>query len=510
MQKIDRTKNSIKGIISGYINKFVSIFFPFIVQSIFINTLGLKYLGLNSLFTSILNILNLAELGIGSAISFSMYKSIANNNDEEICCLLNLYKKLYRIIGIGVFIIGLMLIPFLKYLCDFSDVPSDINVYLVYLLYLSNTSLSYLLFSYKNSLFSAHQKLNIVNNIEIFVKTLLSIIQIIILIVFENYYLFLVALLLSTVLKNIITQFFSTKYYKKYIPTGEVDKDKKIEIFSKVKALFLYQVGSAVLTSVDSIVISKYLGLYVLGKYNSYYYVIYALFGFMQMTSNALIAGVGNSIVTESVEKNYSDFKKLNSIQQWIVCVCAVCLICMFQNFIYIWIGQENMLPFGIVIHFTMYFVVWRMLDTVNLYKNAIGMWEYDKYRPLVASIFNLVLNIILVKCIGLYGVILSTTISIVIIIFPWSTYILFSKYFKIGYKEYLLECIKNIIIILFIILISLFCCSFIGSNSIITLIIRLFISLFMSIVLYFVFHIKDKNYILSIKWLVQKLNLKK
>ncbi len=506
--KINRTKNSIKGIFSGYINKSVSLLLPFFVQTIFINTLGIEYLGLNSLFTSILNILNLAELGIGSAISFSMYDAIANDDKEEICALVNLYKKLYKLIGISIFGMGIILIPFINNLCNTSDVPKDINIYIIFIMYLLNTSLSYLLFSYKNSLFNAHQNINIINNIEIFVKIVLSVFQIISLLIFKNYYIYLLLLIISTILKNILLQVFSVKYYPKYIPIGNIEKEKKKYIFKKVKALFCYQIGAAVLTSVDSIVISHYLGLSILGKYNSYYFVITALFGFLQMTSNALIAGVGNSIVTETVDKNYKDFKKLNSLQHFIVCFCAVCLICMYQNFIYLWIGHENMFPFTVVICLTIYFVVWRTLDIVNLYKNAIGMWEYDKYRPLVAAGFNLVTNIILVKIIGIYGVIISTILSICLIIFPWSTHILFSKYFKKGYKEYLIECLRNLIITFSIIVITYFCCSFVGNTTFIDLIIRLIICITLSNILYLVFNSNNDNLIDSIKWTMEKIKL--
>ena len=420
--KFDRTKNSIQGITSGILNKLICLLLPFIVRTVFINTLGIEYLGLNSLFTSLLNIINLAELGVGSAISFSLYSAIAKNNRDDICSLLNLYRKYYFRIGIIILVIGILLIPFLPYICNL-NVSININIYAVYILYLTNTALGYLLYSYKSSLFIAHQQNYIVNNINSIVNVLLNIFQLISLLIFKNYYIFLLILLISTILNNILVNLYSNKVYPEYIPTGEIDSNSCKRINKKIKALFFYKIGGVVLTSVDSVVISYFIGLSALGKYNSYYYVITTLFGFIQIILGSLLAGIGNSIETESVEKNYNDFKKLMSLQSWLICFCTICLICLYQNFMYLWIGKENMFNLLFVILLSTYFYFWKMMDIINLYKDAAGIWEYDRYRPLIASIVNLGLNIALVNMIGIYGIIISTIISIIIIIFPWSSF---------------------------------------------------------------------------------------
>lgn len=505
--KLNRTDNSIKGISSGVLNKIVTLILPFFVNMVFINKLGVEYLGLNSLFTSILNILNLAELGVGSAISYSMYSPIAKNDKVQICELLNLYKKLYRYIGIFVLGAGLLLLPFLNHLFS-SDVPNNVNIYIVFILYLLNTSFSYFLFSYKNSLFTAHQMTYVTNNINSLIKILLNIFQLFSLIIFSNYYLFVILLFLSTIINNIIVQIYSKKYFPSYSPNGVINSTQKKGIYSKVKALFLYKVGSIVLTSVDSVVINYFLGLTILGKYNSYYFIINALFGFLQVITSSMLAGIGNSVETETVEKNFRDFKRLSSFQGWIICICTVCLLCLYQNFIQIWIGKDNMLSLGVVVLLSIDFYVWKMMEIINLYRDAAGLWEFDKYRPLVASLVNLVLNILLIKIIGLYGVVLSTILSIVLIILPWSSYILFKKYFKGFYNYFIKYYIKNFIITAIICGITFMITLIQGNNTLINLLIRLITCLVLSNLLYFSFYSRDEDFNSFIYWLLDKLKI--
>ena len=505
--RIERTKNSIKGILSGIINKIVVLIAPFIVRTIFINTLGIEYLGLNSLFSSILNILNLAELGIGSAIVFSLYESIAKEDKAEICALMNFYKKTYRIIGFLVISIGLIILPFIKILCN-DTVPNDIDIYVIYILYLINSSLTYFLYAYKICLLTAHQQTYVTNNINTIVYLLLNISQGIFLLLGKGYYTYLVLVILATISNNLLNACYVTKKYHQYKPDGNLSFEKKKSIVQKIKALFFYKVGAVVLTSVDSVVISYFLGLEILGKYNNYYYVITTLFGFVQVYINALLAGVGNSIVSEDLEKNISDFKKLNFIHGWVIGWCSICLVCLYQPFMNIWIGNKNMFPLGVAISLSIYFYVWKMMDIVNLYKEAAGLWEYDKYRPIIASIVNLILNIILVQLIGIYGIILSTILSIILIILPWSTYILYKIYFKNGYGQYWINYIRNLVITLFTGLIVFKICSMIETDSLIALIIKGIICLIIPNIFFLLFYKNTNIFKETMDWIIDKLKI--
>lgn len=507
--KLDRTKNSLKGIFSGFINKIVTLILPFIVRTIFIYTLGIEYLGLNSLFISLLNILNLAELGIGSAIAFSLYGAIANDDEKMICATMNFYKKIYRIIGFVVMLIGIILLPFIPYLCK-GQIPADINIYIIYVMHLSNSVLTYFLYSYKTCLLVAHQQTHVMNNVNTVVYIALNVCQIAILLLGLNYYIYLSLMIISTMANNIINAVIVSKRFPKYKAQGEIDKDTKDNIIKKVKALFFYKIGAIVLISVDSIVISSFLGLTVLGKYNNYYYVITTLFGFIQVYTNAMLAGVGNSIINDSLEKNINDFKRLNFLQGCVVGWSTVCLLCLYQPFISLWLGESNMFTWHIVIFLSLYFYVWKMMDIVNLYKEAAGLWEYDKYRPLVASIVNLLSNIILVNFIGIYGIIISTIISIVFIIFPWSTYVLYKQYFKTGYLEYLKKYAYNFLITLIAAFITYcVCLKFAWIYTLKNFIIRCVICVIVPNVIFLVAYCKTNDFKSTVSWILKKFKIK-
>lgn len=503
--KIERTKNSIKGIISGIINKILLLIIPFCVRTVFIKTLGIEYLGLNSLFTSLLSILNLAELGIGSAIVFSLYSSIVRNDVEEMNALINFYKKVYKIIGLIILSIGLLMLPFIKFFCK-SDVPIDINIHIIYLLFLLNSVLTYFLFAYKNSLLLAYQKNYIINNINSIVKIIMNIFQAFFLLLGKDYYIYVIVLVMATIVENLITYIVASNKFPDIKGNGNISKKLKDEIYIKVKALFLYKIGSIILSSIDSVVISSFLGLTVLGKYNNYYYVITTLFGFFQVYTNSLLAGIGNSIVVESIEKNKRDFDRLQFIQGWIVGWCSVCLICLYQDFISLWLGSENLFSIGIVVLLVIYFYVWKMMDIINLYKEAGGLWEYDKYRPIIASIVNLLINIILVKIIGLYGIVISTIVSIVIIILPWSTYILYKKYFKISPLLFYIKYLKNFIITSVTTIITYLIVTLIQGSSILIFFIKISICCIIPNIIFLILYFNDKDCKETIKWIVSKI----
>lgn len=274
-----------------------------------------------------------------------------------------------------------------------------------------------------------------------------------------------------------------------------------------MKSIFFYKVGGVVLSSADSIVISMFLGLETLGKYNNYYTIIIMLFSFIQVYIDAMFAGVGNSIIEESVEKNYNDFRKMNFFHNWFVGWCSICLVCLYQTFIEVWLGSEYLFSLKVPILLAAYFYAWKMMDIVNLYKEAGGMWKYDKYRPLVASAVNLSINLALVTKLGIYGIILSTIFSIVFVILPWSSYILFKYYFKQDYKNFYVTYFKNTFIILVAGIITFYVTSFIEiENLILQLFIKGGICLLLPNIIIFMMNVKNKEFIEAEKWGRQKI----
>ena len=442
--EFNRKLNSVRNIIFGSALKLYQILMPFLMRTVMLYVMGIQYLGLNSLFASIIQVLNLAELGVGSAMIFSMYKPVAEGNDEEICGLMLLYKKYYRIIGTAVLVLCLCLMPFIGNLVKTDTVPPDINIYILYALNLMATVSSYWLFAYKNAVIQAHQREDIISKVTLLVTTCLYIVQILLLIAFHNYYFYVIAIIMSNIAINICTAIFAEKMYPQYKARGSLPKSKVKEINKRVRDLFTARIGSVIVESADTIVISAFLGLTVLAQYQNYYFIITALIGLITVILSSSRAGIGNSLVTETKEKNFFDFKRLTLIIFWICTTVSAILLAVFQPFIKLWAGEENLLSYSIVVCIVIYFFISQMNGLFNLYKDAAGIWNKDKYRTLITALSNLCLNLLTVRWLGLYGVILSTVVSTVVIGIPWILHNLFTTVFD---KKQLGGFVKQIIV---------------------------------------------------------------
>lgn len=479
-----RLENATRNIIFGFILKVYQIILPFVIRTALIYILGMEYVGLNSLFGSVLQVLNLTELGIGSAMIYSMYKPIIEHDTVKICALLNLYRKYYRVIGFVVGVIGISIIPILPRLIS-GKVTSNINIYILYGINLLTTVLSYWLFSYKNSLFIAHQRMDVMSKITLLTNSVQYILQLGLLLAFKNYYLFIIVTLITQILNNLLIAVKSIKLYPEYRASGKLDKESVKVINQRVKDLFTAKFGSVIVSSVDSIVISMYLGLTVLAVYQNYYYVITVVMGFITIIFSSCTAAVGNSLVVESINKNYNDFKKMTFIITWIISVASTCFMCLYQPFMKIWVGTKNCLNIKYVILFVIYFIVCELSMIWATYKDAAGMWHNDRFRPLIGATGNLVMNIVLVNYIGLYGILLSTIISYVLISMPWLIRNLFKYLFKRNARSYILLLAKYIVICFTSCLLSYLICSKIEDNGFFVLIIKFIICMILSNLLF-------------------------
>lgn len=433
--RIERTKNAIRNIAFGFGYRILSIILPFASRTAILYVLGEKYLGLSSLFTSILSFLSLAELGIGGAMVFSMYKPIAQNDFSTIKALLNLYKRIYRVIGFIIFGLGLCLIPFLKFLVH-EELPGDINIYILYLIYLVNTALSYWLFAYKSALLQAYQRNDIESKIAMVITPLSYIVMLGALFITKNYYAYVIWLPIFTIITNTIRLVYVNKIFPNLEPAGEISKELKASIAKKVKALIGTKLNTVVLNAADNIVMAAFFGLTTIAMYGNYYYIMSSIIGFLGICYAAMTAGLGNSLATESLEKNYRDFLKFSYINAWLVGWCSICLICLYQPFMFLWTGEKLMFPFYIVLEFALYFYTYQIRKIPVTYKDAAGIWWEDRFRPYVSMAVNLILNIVLVQIIGISGIILSTVISLFISI-PWENFTIFRYVFNCSCLEY-------------------------------------------------------------------------
>lgn len=503
--KIERTKNAGRNIVFGSILKIYQIAVPFFMRTAMIYFMGIKYLGLNSLFASVLQVLNLAELGVGSAMVYGMYKPIAEDDETTICALMNLYRTYYRIIGLVIAVVGIVLTPFIPYLVK-NDLPAGLNIYILYLLNLATTVLSYWLFAYKNSLFQAHQRVDIVSKITLATNTIQYIMQIVVLVIIKDYYIYIIITLLTQVMTNIVTAIFATKMYPNYNPVGKLSKDKIKEINHRIRDLFTSKLGTVIVNSVDTIVISSFLGLTVLAVYQNYYYILNAIISFVAIIFSACTAGIGNSIIVETKEKNFDDLKKLTFIILWISGFCTTALLCLYQPFMEIWVGKKYELQFIAVICLCIYYFIYEINQLLNTYKDAAGIWHADRFRPLVTALGNLTMNLVMVQFLGIYGVILSTVLSTLFIGMPWLLHNLFTVLFeREDLPPYLKLLLKYIIVTVCGCIITYGVCRFISTNKVLTLICRGIVCCIVPNIIYFIAYKKTVEFKQSIE-LVNKI----
>ena len=470
--KAERTKNAARNVVFGIILKLYTMLISFGMRTAMIYWLGVEYLGLNGLFVSILEVLNLAELGVGSAMTFAMYKPLAQEDNGKICALLKLYRFYYRIIGSVILAVGILIVPFIPRLI-IGTVPKDINLYVLYLLNLGATVLSYWLFAYRNSIFTACQRNDVVSKVTFVTDTIRCVIQLLVLALFHNYYYFAITILVTQILNNILVAYMSQKMYPQFKPVGILDPEERRIINRSVRDLFTSKLGGTIVGSADTIVISAFIGLRALAVYQNYAYILSALSGIIMILFKSVLAGTGNSMVTESEEKNYHDLKKLSWITYWIIGfgICGLC--CLYQPLMKIWVGSTLMLDYSFVILFCLYFFGNMTIQLLSIYKNAAGIWHKDRFRPLIAGLADLGLNLIMVQFIGLYGILLSTIISIFFVSLPWLLHNVFTLIFPGRLRNYLKGLAAYIGVIIVVTCVTAGICSLVPDGGISWLLVK-------------------------------------
>lgn len=502
-----RTQNAVRNLGWGIVQKFVMLFLPFITRTVLLKCLGADYLGLSGLFASVLTLLCLTELGVSNAIISTMYKPIAENDTETVCALMSLYRKTYHIIGVIILGLGIAIMPFLDKLIN-GDVPIDINLYSLYLIYLFNTSVSYFLFAYKNCLFIAHQRNDVNSKIQTILQLVQSIVQIVLVLTFKNYYCYAIVIPIISILTNTITAYFAKKIYPQYVCRGSLTKEFSDDVKKRVLGLMLGRISGTIRSSVDSIFISMFLGLKTVAMYSNYFYIVTAVAGIIQLVDSAMIAGVGNSIVTESLRKNYRDFKKFTFLLQWIVGWCAICILCLEQPFMSIWVGTELMFKDTMVFLCALYLFVSCIGLTRGIYTQALGMWWTLRYLSIIDIFINTILNYFFGKYFGAYGILAATIIDIAFVGIPWTTYFLFRDYFgRHLYKQCMFQYIKYFLITSFVGGLTYLICYFVSfDGKMVGFIVKATICLIVPNVCYLIIYFKNELFKESVSFFKNKL----
>lgn len=466
----------------SYLNMIVTMVFQFVSRTVVVQTIGSEYLGLSSLFTSILQVLALADLGFAGAVTYNLYKPIADNNDAKVCALLEYFKKIYRVIGIFIFVVGIAVMPFIKLFIS-GNVPVDINLYILYFLYLINTVVSYLVFAYKNTLLEALQRNDIVKNIHTIVSIVQYTLQIVSLVLFKNFYLFVVASILGTILKNIVGEVVSKRNYPQFFCRGQVDKETKQDIKQRVKGLLVCNVSGKTYTTLDSIIISSFLGLGAVAIYNNYLTIFCAVTTCLTVIRGAMQASVGNKIATESVEKNYRDVFIWQFLFSVLVTWCAACMLCLYQPFMVLWMGKDMLLPMLDVSLFCVWIVISEVQHAFFLYLSGNGLWWELKWPYILSTVQNLVLNIFLGRLFGTTGIIVSSIFATFIYGLIWQCIIIFRCYFNCTPLQYYKKQVWYFFVAFIVCSVAYYLCNHIDVSGIQGLIMRLLVCTSVSII---------------------------
>ena len=409
----------------------------FIGRTVFVKMLGAEYLGINGLYTNVLSILSLADLGIGSSIVFSLYKPLRENDQGKIYALMKLYKIVYRWIGVIVTILGILLMPFLPYLMNGGT--DIVNIYVVYIIYLLQSSMSYLFWAYHTSLIQADQKSYVVSLIYSLTTILTTICQVIILLLTANFILYLLTALAINVVKNIMIGMTSYKMYP-YLKEKKEDKLSREEVrtvFKNSGALMIYRINSAIMNSCDNLVLSTFIGLRIVGLYSNYVMFNKCFASFIDKIFSSMKASIGDLHAEGRRDKEYQIFLSCNYMGAVIYGTAAVGVAVIANDVLRVWLGEEyvisDLLP--VLIGVSMYLAGIQHVNSI--FRDAAGLFQQAKFRPLFATIINVTLSILLVKDYGIHGV-LAATICSQCATYLWFDPLILCKYaFEISPKQY-------------------------------------------------------------------------
>ena len=427
-----RTKNFLRTSMVGTVCNLASVVMGFVYQTIFLHLLSVNYLGISGLFSNILRVLSLAELGIGTSITYRFYKPIAENDVEKVGQLVNYDKHVYRVIALVIFSAGMLLMPFLEYLIkDTSDVPADVNLRFVYFLHIVQTVSTYA-YTYKRTILYADQKKYIASFIAGALQFLRYAVQIIVLLLTRNYTLMMMASILFTVIGNIAATFFFTRGYKEVFKVkSKLSPQEKKTIWGDTGAIMLHRIGATVINSTDNIVLTRFVGLTAGGLYSNYAQIIHSLSNTIIHLMGGYNSSYGNALTVLSPEQNFHVFSRLQFLNLSVVGFCTSCLYLLVNEFVTLWVGEALLLDQLTVIALSIQFYLETCRIVVKAYNEANGNFVYDKLRPIISSAINLGVSILLAIRLGVAGVFFGTVISNLCTFFWREPLLLFRHAFK-------------------------------------------------------------------------------
>lgn len=433
-----RFGNSARNAAVSMFTQILSIVLNIIGRRVFVYVLDVEYLGVSTAFSSVLSILSLAELGVGSAIIYSLYQPIAQDDHQKIKALMRLYRQVYWIVGIVIFLCGTALLPFLDiFVQEMPDIP---GVQYIYLLLVVQSAATYF-FSYKINFLTATQQGYIAQKFQMLSAVVQIVVQSVVLLVWGNYYVYLIVAIVCNFLKNVFASAYVDKLYPflkekaEKLPKLDTDKIKK-----NVFALFLYKISQTLSKSIDTLLISKMLGVTEVAIYANYHLIInYSDLLFINVLG-AITPSVGNLMTSADDGKKRKFFSTLQMLYYWVATYLAVGLIVLFNPLVEIWLGTDYLFPQSIVVVLAISTTLTNFQRPCSLMRDANGLFWYGKLRPLAMTIINLVVSIVLIQYMGTIGVVIGTCIAKLATFVWYDPYIVYKHVLKTGLKNYFLR----------------------------------------------------------------------
>lgn len=444
-----RTKKAIKNVKYNLINQIFSLVLAFVSRTVFIHYLGITFLGMNSIFSDVLGILSLADLGFNTAMVYSYYQPLADNDTRMMQALTTIYRRVYHLIAGAILVIGIALTPFVHYIVRTKEEIPFLELY--YLLALSNVVISYLCV-YRMAILIADQKEYKITKIRMRVNFLRTIFQIVVIVAFQNYIAYLLVGCIGTWSNNLWATKCAERDYPYLKNCGRLDEavaeNVKTGIFHNLKSVFLYKISSVFINATDNLLISILLGTAIVGYYSNYLLIQNKLIAFYTILFTSVTASIGNLIVKEKEQKRYEIFCCEQALSFVVCAVVIPCYVLLVNDFIRLWLGNDYLFSVGTVAAIGLNMYLSCVLQPLWSYREATGMYRKTKYIMLLCAALNLFLSIVLGKWLGITGILFASAISRIATYFWYEPKLLFELFFSRPPFRYYRDILINVVAI--------------------------------------------------------------
>ncbi len=440
-----RTTNSIQNIIVAVCCQILGALLGFVTKTVFINLLGDTYNGMLGFFANVVSVLSLAELGLGTAITFALYKPIAEKDTAKLQSLMGFYKRIYTYIALIVLVLGLCIVPILPLLMK--GVNSDNYLYLYYVIYLLNTVTSYL-FIYKSALLNADQRNRVVRFVNMIYTLLRNGVEIGVLLLTHNFIAYLLVQLSCTILNNLTISTIANKLYPWLKGKScALPKDESTKIFSDVKSVVFYKVGGVLLNNTDNILITLILGVVAVGFYSNYMMLVSLVMTVLELIFSALIGSIGNLNASTTKEQSKKVYDLIGFIGFWLYSFSAICLFVLLDNTVLLWLGQDRVLGLNVSLALSLNVFVIGILQGTMIFRNTTNLFRRTKFIIIITAALNIILSVGMGFAWGVAGIVFATSIARLLTNFWYEPYVLHKEIFQTSSKMYFMKVAKYCIV---------------------------------------------------------------